>query len=196
MKEILLATHNRYKAEELSALLAPLGVHVRSLNDFPQLQETVEDQPTLEGNALKKAREAFHATGILSLADDTGLEVFYLRLDPGVLSARYAGKNATYADNNKKLLREMLAVPKWRRGAQFRTIIALVGKGIEHTVEGKVEGTLLEEPRGSNGFGYDPVFVPNGQKKTYAEMTLEEKNTLSHRALALQKVLTVLKNLD
>lgn len=195
MKEILLATHNRYKLEEISSLLSPLGFHTQSLADFPSIQKTNEDQTTLEGNALKKAREAFQTTGLLSLADDTGLEVFYLRLDPGVFSARYAGEHATFEENNKKLLWEMMAVPKWRRGAQFCTVIALVGKDIEQTFEGKVEGTLLEEPRGSQGFGYDPLFVPNGYSKTYAEMTLEEKNKLSHRAQALQKTIAVLKTI-
>ena len=194
MKKILLATNNLHKIEEIKNFLSPLGCEIHSANDT-EIPKTIEDLPTLEENALKKAREAFKATGILSLADDTGLEVYYLELQPGVYSARYAGENVSYADNNKKLLHELMGVPVRRRNARFRTVVAIVGKNFEKTVEGIVEGTILESQRGTNGFGYDPLFVPKGFSKTYAEMDIQEKNTLSHRALALQHAVEVLKKL-
>lgn len=192
MKQILLATNNHHKIEEIQSFLTPLNFDIRSARDIP-IPKTIEDQPTLDGNALKKALETFQASGILSLADDTGLEVFYLAMEPGVYSARYSGENATYKSNCEKLLHAMNGVPKRRRRAQFRTVIAIVGKGIEKTVEGIVEGEILESARGDQGFGYDPLFVPKGYNKTYAEMTIDEKNVLSHRARALEKAVEVLK---
>jgi XTP/dITP diphosphohydrolase len=194
MKKILLATNNKHKIEEITTILAPLGFDIHSANDTP-IPKTVEDQPTLEGNALKKAREAYQTTGMLSLADDTGLEVYYLELQPGVFSARYAGDTATYADNNRKLLHAMNGVAERRRFARFRTVIAIVGKGIEKSVEGMVEGKILELPRGTQGFGYDSLFMPKGFSETYAEMTMDEKNLLSHRGRALEKAVDVLKKL-
>ncbi len=191
--DILIATNNRNKVEEIWSMISPQGFTVKSLIDFPDLPKTIEDQPTLEGNALKKAREAFNATGLLSLADDTGLECYYLELKPGVVSARYSGENATYAENNVKLLNTLKGVPPRRRNARFRTVVAIVGKDIEKVVEGKVEGDIAESPRGSGGFGYDPLFIPSGLKKTYAEMTMEEKNKISHRAMAVLNAIEVLK---
>lgn len=194
--ELLIATNNRHKVDELSILLAPQGFTIKSLADFPNAPKTIEDQPTLEGNALKKAREAFNATGVLSLADDTGLECYYLELKPGVVSARYSGENATYADNNKKLLNALKGVPPRRRNARFRTVVAIVGKDIQEVVEGRVEGDIAESPRGAGGFGYDPLFIPNGSQKTYAEMTMAEKNKISHRAMAAAKSVEVLTKLN
>jgi XTP/dITP diphosphohydrolase len=193
--EILIATKNRHKVEEISHLLSSPQFSVRSLDDFPNIPKTVEDEPTLEGNAMKKAREAFKATGVLTLADDTGLECYYLELKPGVFSARYSGENATYADNNAKLLLALKGVPPRRRNARFRSVIAIVGSNIEKIVEGTMEGAIAEAPHGSNGFGYDPLFIPRGSKKTYAEMTLEEKNKVSHRAAALTKAVEVLRGM-
>jgi XTP/dITP diphosphohydrolase len=144
---------------------------------------------------MKKAREAFKATGVLTLADDTGLECYYLELKPGVFSARYSGENATYADNNAKLLRALKGVPPRRRNARFRSVIAIVGSNIQKVVEGTMEGAIAEAPHGSNGFGYDPLFIPRGSKKAYAEMTLEEKNKVSHRAAALTKAVEVLRGM-
>ena len=194
--EILIATNNRHKVDEISNLLEPQQWMVKSLIDFPGLPKTIEDLPTLEGNALKKARDAFEATGLLSLADDTGLECYYLELKPGVLSARYAGENATYADNNAKLLNALKGVPPRRRNARFRTVIAVVGKNIQKVAEGKVEGDIAESPRGTGGFGYDPLFIPHGLKKTYAEMTMDEKNKISHRAMAVANAIEVLKAIE
>src|SRR5450759_1418841 len=193
--EILIATKNRHKVEEISHLLSSPQFSVRSLDDFPNIPKTVEDEPTLEGNAMKKAREAFKATGVLTLADDTGLECYYLELKPGVFSARYSGENATYADNNAKLLQALKGVPPRRRNARFRSVIAMVGSDIQKLVEGTMEGAIAEAPHGSNGFGYDPLFIPRGSKKTYAEMTLEEKNKVSHRATALTKAVEVLREM-
>ena len=193
--DILIATNNRHKVEEISGLLAPHQFTVKSLTDFPDIPKTIEDQPTLEGNALKKAHDAFKATGLLTLADDTGLECYYLELKPGVFSARYAGESATYADNNVKLLNALKGVPPRRRNARFQTVIAIVGKNIQKVVEGNVEGDIAESPRGTNGFGYDPLFVPRGLEKTYAELTLEEKSKISHRAMAVGKAIEALKEL-
>lgn len=190
--EILIATNNQHKVEEISHLLSSLQFSVRSLDDFPNIPKTLEDEPTLEGNAMKKAREAFKTTGVLTLADDTGLECYYLELKPGVLSARYSGENATYAENNAKLLQALKGVPPRRRNARFRSVIAIVGSNIQKVVEGTMEGAIAEAPHGSNGFGYDPLFIPRGSKKTYAEMSLEEKNKVSHRAAALTKAVEVL----
>lgn len=196
MKQLLIATHNRHKKEEIAHLLSNEPYEVKDLDDVSNAPATIEDQPTLEGNALKKAREGFAATGMLTLADDTGLEVYYLELEPGVYSARYSGEGATYASNNAKLLAALKGVPPRRRGARFRTAVAIVGKGIERTVEGAVEGVILEAPRGAEGFGYDPLFMPDGSTKTYAEMSLEEKSTLSHRARAFEQALRVLKEIE
>lgn len=193
--ELLIATHNKHKVEEISHLLSPSQFLLKSLNDLPSIAETVEDQLLLEANALKKAREAFQQSGMLSLADDTGLECYYLELKPGVLSARYAGEKASYAENNEKLLRALKGVPPRRRNARFRTVVAIVGKGIQHVVEGRMEGGIAEVPRGLNGFGYDPLFVPRGSSKTYAEMSIEEKNKVSHRAAAMAKAIEVLRSL-
>ncbi len=195
MNKLLLATNNKHKVEEISHLLADLQWDILSLREVPNAPVTDEDQPTIEGNALKKAREAFRSTGILSLADDTGLECYFLALNPGVVSARYAGEKASYADNNKKLLRALNGIPPRHRNARFRTVVAVVGKNIEKIFEGKVEGRILEAPRGTNGFGYDPLFVPRGYEASFAEMTIEQKNTLSHRAEALKKAKEFLKTI-
>lgn len=196
MNKLLLATNNKHKVEEISHFLADLRWDILSLREVPNAPVTEEDQPTIDGNALKKAREAFRSTGILSLADDTGLECYFLELKPGVVSARYAGEKASYADNNKKLLWTLKGVPPRHRNARFRTIVAVVGKHIEKIFEGRVEGKILESPRGTGGFGYDPLFVPRGYDRSYAEMTIEEKNTLSHRAEALKKTKEFLKTLN
>ncbi len=194
--DILLATNNRHKVEEISSLLGSHGFNIKSLIDYPGLPKTIEDQPTLEGNALKKAKEAFKATGLLSLADDTGLECYYLELKPGVVSARYSGERATYAENNMKLLHALKGVPPRRRNARFRTVVAIVGKDMQRVVEGKIEGDIAESLRGTGGFGYDPLFIPAGSRKTYAEMGMDEKNTISHRSIAVAKAVEVLLEIE
>jgi XTP/dITP diphosphohydrolase len=186
MKHLLFASNNPDKATEVRDLLSDLQVTISVLSDFPGFPPTVEDADTLEGNAIKKAREAFHRTGIPAIGDDTGLEVSYLNDQPGVYSSRFAGPGATYTDNCTKLLRVLRGVPPRRRAAQFRCVVAFVSDERRyHCVEGKCRGVILESPRGSNGFGYDPVFLPDGYTQSFGEMDLKIKNTLSHRARAL-----------
>lgn len=189
METIVLASRNAHKIIELRELLQPLGVGLRAASDFPGLREVVEDRPTLEGNALKKARYVWEETGIPALADDTGLEVEALDGRPGVYSARYAGEEASYRDNLEKLLEEMSAVGEPDRGAQFRTVVAFVGPAGACTFEGVCRGRILGESRGEGGFGYDPVFLPEGYDLSFAELQPDEKNRISHRGRALQAFL-------
>jgi XTP/dITP diphosphohydrolase len=194
MSRLVLATHNHDKAREISALMNAPGVEVLTLDAFPQIGPIVEDAGTLEGNALLKAGAVARATGLPSLGDDTGLEVYYLNGAPGVYSSRYSGENATYAENVAKLIKSMKGVPPRRRGARFRCVLAFVVPGREtRTVEGICRGTILERRRGSGGFGYDPVFQPDGQIQTLAEMDMSLKNTLSHRGLAMRQMLPILR---
>jgi len=195
MKTIVLASRNKHKIEELRQTLAPLGIDLKSTYDFPRLEEVVEDKSTLEGNALKKARYVFEETGLPSLSDDTGLEVEVLDGRPGVYSARYAGESATYQDNVNKLLDEMAGVKSKDRKAQFRTVVAFVLEEGMHTFEGVCRGEILEEKRGDKGFGYDPVFLPVGFDKTFAELDAQTKNEISHRGKAIQKFYDWLKEL-
>jgi XTP/dITP diphosphohydrolase len=193
MHTLVLATRNKDKIAELTRMLDGMPLDIRTLDNFPSIGELVEDADTLEGNALRKAHAVFRTTGLPSLADDSGLEVGYLIGAPGVHSSRYAGPGATYADNCTKLLRSMRGVPARRRGARFRCVLALVGpESVEHLAEGSIEGRIIEEPRGRNGFGYDPLFVPKGYTQTFAEMESSLKNTLSHRAQALTKMREIL----
>jgi XTP/dITP diphosphohydrolase len=185
MKQVVLATRNPDKVNELLALFHGLGIEFLTLDSFPHTKDVDEDQDSLEGNALKKAREASHLTQLPALADDSGLEVHYLNGEPGVFSSRYAGPDASYASNRQKLLERMRGVPARRRGARFRCVLALVAPGrFEKTVEGTCLGSIIESPRGENGFGYDPIFVPSGYEMSLAEMDSSLKNTLSHRAKA------------
>jgi XTP/dITP diphosphohydrolase len=194
MKKLLLATHNKHKAQELKALLGTINAEILTLEGFPQVGTIHEDAPTLEGNALKKAREVFQATGLPSLADDSGLEVYYLNNEPGVFSSRYAGPNATYQDNCKKLLGKLRGVPARRRQARFRCVLAFVAHGnVQHTSEGILNGVIIESPRGTNGFGYDPIFLPTGSAQTLAELDSASKNTLSHRSKAIKNMETILR---
>jgi XTP/dITP diphosphohydrolase len=194
MKQLVLATHNPHKIQEIRAIMEDLGLEILTATDFPTIPPLHEDGSTLEENALKKARTVFQATKLPTLADDSGLEVFYLAKRPGVLSARYAGPQASYADNNKKLLDELKGVPPRRRNAQFRCVIAFVSENGEQTVEGVMEGMIIEAPRGSSGFGYDPIFQPVGHDETYAEMSSWLKNGISHRARALERVKPLLRD--
>ncbi|MBN1447769.1 MAG: RdgB/HAM1 family non-canonical purine NTP pyrophosphatase [Bacteroidetes bacterium] len=185
MDTLVLATRNPHKAEEIRAMLADLNITVKDMRDFPNCPEVTEDGRTLEENALKKALEVHRCTGLPVIADDTGLEVYYLLGEPGVRSARYAGENATYEENNKALLNRLTQVPARKRQARFRCVVAFVAKGVEELFEGKVEGSILLKPRGDNGFGYDPIFRPDGDARSYAELTADEKNAFSHRARAI-----------
>lgn len=187
MNTVVLATRNHDKIQEIRALLAALPITFLSLADFPDLPEVVEDGTSCQENAVKKAKETAAGTGHWALADDTGLEVAALDRRPGVYAARYAGEHATYVDNCKKLLEELRHIPPGQRDARFLTVMALAGpEGQMETVEGVLQGQIAEQFYGSLGFGYDPVFyVPNADK-TLAEMTLNEKNEISHRGQALR----------
>lgn len=181
---VVLATANADKAREIAAVLAEAGLEiVPRPGDVPEVDET---ETTLEGNARLKAEAIGRATGLPALADDTGLEVRALHGAPGVFSSRYSGPDAGYADNVAKLLRELRGVED--RRARFRTVICLAHPdGAVVLVDGAVDGTIAPEARGSNGFGYDPVFVPDGGGGlTFAEMTAEAKNAVSHRGRALR----------
>lgn len=191
MDKLVLASRNKNKIEEMKSLVAGLGIEIYSALDFPELEEVEEDLPTLEGNALKKARYVHQKTGLPALSDDTGLEVIALNGAPGVYSARYAGEKATYQENVLKLLREMS--DKLNRNAQFRTVVALVSESGEETFEGICEGEITDEQRGEKGFGYDPVFLPKGFNQTFAELDYITKNEISHRGKAIQKVVHFLK---
>lgn len=188
--EIVLATRNRKKVEEIRRIFeGPAGFVFRSLNDFPSCPEVVEDADTFEGNAVKKALAAAQCTGIPAIADDSGLEVYALNNAPGVLSARYAAPDAGDMANNEKLLAAMKQLPGDRRGGRFVCCIAFaLPDGTVRTFAGVSEGTIGKRPRGSSGFGYDPLFYPEGHCKTFAEMLPEEKDSLSHRKRALEQL--------
>lgn len=192
MNTLLLATRNPDKIKEIRQILGGMNIQIQSLLDFPSAPEIVEDGTTFEENALKKARAAFAHTQLPSLADDSGLEVFYLNGKPGVLSARYAGEHATYDDNNRKLLRALMGTMPDQRRAQFRCVVAFVAPAIEKLAEGICHGVIAEQPRGSGGFGYDPLFIPDGFEQTYAELPSEVKNRISHRGKALEAMREIL----
>jgi XTP/dITP diphosphohydrolase len=196
MTRIVLATNNPHKIRELKALLADLKVEIATLSELPSAPELREDGPTFRDNALQKARAVHAASGLPAVADDSGLEVFYLNSRPGVLSARYAGVNTTDERNNEKLLAEMRGVAPRRRRAQFRAFTAFVDGAREIVTEGVCPGRLGESPRGTNGFGYDPIFLPDGFARTYAELSAEEKNQISHRAKAIGLLKEALKSLQ
>ena len=185
MMKVVFATNNKHKLTEIKALLG-VSFILLSLNDLNINEDIPEDLPTLEGNASFKANYIHKATGMNVFADDTGLEVEELHGMPGVHSARFAGENKDFKENTKKVLK--LMENKKNRRAQFRTVIALLFNGKEYLFDGTVKGMLLHKPRGNGGFGYDPIFVPDGEKRSFAEMSLSEKNRISHRAIAFEKL--------
>lgn len=190
---IVAASRNPGKLREIRLLLDPLGIVVLSPEEVGWTARTVEDGETLEENALKKAREGFAVTGLPALADDTGLFVDALQGAPGVRSARYAGEAEDPVANCAKLLGALERVPGPSRGAEFRTVLALVGKDGERVFEGTCRGEIAEHPQGEGGFGYDPVFRLPETGRTFAEMTPEEKNRQSHRGRALRALELYLK---
>jgi len=192
----VLATRNPDKREELAALLGDLGIKIRSLADFPDAPEVVEDGDTCRANAVKKAVAIARHTGLPAVADDTGLEVEALGGRPGVHAARYAGERATYEDNWRKLIRELDGVPRQRRRARFITVAAVaMPSGKVEVAEGMLEGVIAEAPAGTLGFGYDPIFVVPQLGKTLAQLAQGEKNRISHRARAFSKVREILLKL-
>lgn len=184
--EIIAATRNKDKLREIKELLRGLPVEVFSLDSFKDAPEVIEDGKTLEDNAIKKAVEISKFLGKFAIADDSGLEVEYLNGDPGVYSARFSGEGATYKSNNEKLLGLLKDVPLSKRNACFKCVIAIADKGrIVGVAEGLCNGKIGFEQKGDNGFGYDPVFIPDGCKKTFAEIDPAGKNEISHRSRAL-----------
>jgi XTP/dITP diphosphohydrolase len=192
--ELLVATRNQGKLKEIRALLAPLQITVHGLADFPGLPEIVEDGLSFAANAEKKAATIARLTGRLTLADDSGLEVVALGGAPGIHSARYAGADADDAANNRKLLAAMPTLLPAQRAAAFVCVMALCAPdGSCRTFAGRLNGAIISEPRGTEGFGYDPLFVVAGSDRTLAEIPLDEKNRISHRAQALAQVVAVLQ---
>ncbi len=188
MKRIVLATRNQDKVREIQRIFSQGNIELVSLDDFPNAADVEEDGDTLHANALKKARCTQQWTGLPAMADDTGLEVDALNGAPGVYSSRFAGEDATYKDNNEKLLRDLYGLQDTGRTARFRTVVAFTDGKTEHCVEGVCEGLILNQLRGLQGFGYDPLFYLPEMGKTFAEISTEEKNRVSHRGIAFRKM--------
>ena len=191
--KLVLATHNDGKILEMQYALKDISVDVITLKDFPYIDEIPETGQTLLENAFIKAKTVFNETGLPSLADDTGLEIDALSGEPGVYSARYAGENASYLDNCAKVLSKLDGVSPENRTARFRTIMAFVGKDKKFHCEGNVNGLIIDEMIGHNGFGYDPIFYYPKLEKTFAELKKDEKNSISHRGKALRNFCEILK---
>ncbi|MBL6446842.1 non-canonical purine NTP diphosphatase [Fulvivirga sp. 29W222] len=187
--EICFATNNTNKINEIKRLL-PDHIKLVGLQDIGCTEELREDQKTLEGNSHQKADYIYKNYKVPCFADDTGLEVFVLDGEPGVRSARYAGDARSNEDNINLLLKNLKG--QENRNAQFRTVITLILNGKIRQFEGIVKGDIIEERVGNEGFGYDPVFIPKGYKKTFAQMTIEEKNQISHRGIAIRKLIEYL----
>ncbi|MCF8001069.1 MAG: XTP/dITP diphosphatase [Halanaerobiales bacterium] len=195
-RKLLIASSNKGKIIETKEHFKELDFEFVTPDNFDNLEEVIEDGQTLEENALKKARDRANKTNLLSLADDTGLEVDYLDGKPGIRSARFAHEDATYKENNDRLLELLKGVPFNDRKAQFRTVVAVVDpkENKEYTVSGYCKGYILKERQGERGFGYDPLFYVPEYDKTFAEMSVNLKNKISHRAHALEKMKKVLKS--
>lgn len=190
--ELVFAINNKHKLEELQSLLGD-KIKLLSLKDIQCFEEIPEEQPTLEGNARQKAAYVYDKFGYACFADDTGLEIEALDGEPGVYSARYAGEEKDAAANMRKVLEKLEEIKN--RKARFRTVISLIISGEEKQFEGIVEGEIIEKERGGAGFGYDPIFLPDGFNQTFAEMDLKEKNKISHRGRAVQKLIEYLQTL-
>ena len=188
MMNLLIATRNRGKLKEIREVLNLDSSIVKSSLDYPEIPDVIEDKDTLEGNAIKKACEMTNATGCWALSDDSGLEVEALNGEPGVYSARYAGENCSYLDNINKLLYELDGVEN--RRAVFKTVLCLANLvGEVRTIEGICKGSIALTPTGTEGFGYDPIFITDGYKCSFAELSTEEKNKISHRGQALTEAI-------
>ena len=190
MKALVFATHNSHKASEINNLLGGL-YEIRELDAIGITEDIPENGDTLEANAREKARYVYDRTGLDVFADDTGLEVEALNGQPGVYTARYAGEECDSVKNMKKLLAELDG--QSNRKARFRTVICLISGGVEHLFEGVVNGTITTSFSGTEGFGYDPIFLPDGENRTFAEMPLTEKNKISHRGRAVEKLVSFLQ---
>ncbi|MCB5272101.1 MAG: RdgB/HAM1 family non-canonical purine NTP pyrophosphatase [Candidatus Cloacimonetes bacterium] len=191
---LFFSSGNLDKVRELREILLPFSIALHSLQDFPDCPETMEDRDSIYGNAIKKAIEGAKFTGMPALADDTGLFITALDGNPGIFSARWAGESCSYQDNREKILAEMQG--QTNREAFFETAIALADRnGLISVVSGRVRGTITESERGDSGFGYDSIFEVEGLGKTYAQMSDAQKNYLSHRALATEAILPLLKRI-
>ena len=193
MRKLIFATNNAHKLGEVQALLGD-DFELVTLRECGITEDIPETAETLEGNALQKARYVYSKTGLDCFADDTGLEVDALGGAPGVHSARYATDGHDFAANNRLLLKNLEGAQE--RTARFRTVIALILDGVEYTFEGCVEGVIATEESGSEGFGYDPLFVPSGEIITFAQMSAEAKNAISHRGRAVAELVKFLKTLS
>lgn len=194
--KLVLATRNQGKVRELAKLVAPLGMEVVSMAEYPHVPEVVEDGETFEDNAVKKAKSVASATGLLTLADDSGLEVDYLGGAPGVHSARFSGEEKDDQANNQKLLRLLEGIPREKRSARFRCVVAIATpEGKVFTASGSCEGVIGTAPKGDGGFGYDPLFYVPDFGKTFSELDLETKNKISHRGRAFALASEILAGL-
>lgn len=193
MKKLVFASNNAHKLSEIRAILGD-RIEIISLSDLQCHDEIPETADTLEGNALIKARYVWEHYGLYCFADDTGLEVEALGGAPGVYSARFAGEHASFEDNVSLLLERLLGVAAPRR-ARFRTVVALIDEYGTHFFEGSVDGEITLERSGDHGFGYDPIFRPEGREETFAQLSEQEKNSMSHRGRAVQKLVRYLQAL-
>ncbi len=196
MKEVIIATKNKGKARDFVGMFEPLGFEVKTLHDFEEIEDVEETGTTFEENAVLKAETVANRLGRIVIADDSGLIVDALDGRPGIYSARYAGEDKDDEANIDKVLEELKAVPDHERTARYYCALALAIPGEKTVVvDGACEGMILRERRGNNGFGYDPIFYINSLDKTMAEVTLEEKNQISHRAMAMEKLKEILPSL-
>ena len=196
MKKIVIASANNHKVSEISIKIQPFFDQILSLADFPEIGEIIEDGNTIEENSFIKSKAAFKYTKIASVADDTILEVDALNGDPGLFTARYAGENATYEENMTKLLEQLDGIEDSARTARFRTIISYVNGVDDFHVEGIIEGKILNNRVGNNGFGYDPIFYSTEFNLSLAEMDSDLKNKISHRGLAIEKFVSKIKKIS
>ena len=187
MKNIIISSSNKHKISEIITTIKPLFDKIYSLSDFPDIGDIKEDGTSIVENSFIKSRVAFNHTKLPSMADDTVLEVDHLMGDPGIYTARYAGENATYEENMEKLLKNLKDIPWKERTARFKTVVTYVDGKNDFFVEGCLEGKILESKQGDLGFGYDSIFYASAQNMSLGDMGLEEKNQISHRAIAIQK---------
>ena len=190
--KLVFATNNQHKLEEVTKIISN-DFELLSLKDINSFEDIPETQDTIEGNASQKAFYIYEKYNLNCFADDTGIEIEALNGEPGVYSARYAGENCSFEDNVQKVLKKLQE--KSNRKAQFKTIISLIIEGQEYQFEGIIKGTILKEKKGNSGFGYDPIFQPEGYNETFAELPSDEKNRISHRGIATKKLAEFLKKL-
>jgi len=195
MKKIVIASSNKHKVSEISINIQPFFDTILSFSDFPKIGEIIEDGTTIEENSFIKSRASFKYTGLASVADDTILEVDHLSGEPGLYTARYAGEQATYNQNMNKLIKELHGVEMKMRTARFRTVISYVDGVNDFHVEGILEGKILKNKIGKNGFGYDPIFYVDKYDKSLAQINSSLKNDISHRGLAIKKFVSKIKEL-